>query len=499
MMKKIIECIPNFSEGRDKSKIKAIIKAITDVDGVVLLDSESDIDHNRSVVTFAGNPEAVVKAAFEGVKKAAELIDLDKHKGAHPRMGATDVCPLVPLSGVSEAECIKYAEKLAKRIGTELKIPVYLYEKAARRKGKKNLAEIRRGQYEAIKKEIGKNKDRDPDFGPKKLGKAGATAVGVRSPLIAYNVNLQTKNIKIAKAIAKKIRFKDGGFKCVKALGFELKDRGIVQVSMNLTDYKITGINTVFNAITKECEALKIKISESEIIGLIPQEALTDAAEHYLKISNFSSRQILEQVLSEKLNSTKQTNESGLKNFLDEVASKKPVPGGGSVSALAGALAASLLSMVANLTLANKKYAKVHSQISKTLKETEKIRTRLYELIEEDSLAYQAVVEAYKTGKKGLIQRSLKQAATKPLEIAETATLLLPHLKVLQTKGNKNAISDCGVALHMLKTAVLGAILNVEINLKYINDKKFVSRIKKILSSKKFRSIDRLHLIRARR
>jgi glutamate formiminotransferase len=300
-MQKIIECIPNFSEGRDKKKIDKICRAITNIKGILLLDVESDIAHNRSVITFAGNPAEVLEAAFQATKTAAQIIDLNRHKGEHPRIGATDVIPLVPIAGITMKECVRLAQKLGSRIGTELKIPVYLYEKASKREDRKNLANIRKGEYEGLKKEIGKNKDKYPDFGPKHLGKAGATVVGAREPLIAYNVNLDTKNIKIAKAIAKKIREKDGGFKSVKALGFELKDRGITQVSMNLTNYKITPPHIVFNAIKKEAKAKNVKIIESEIIGLIPQKALIKGAKHHLKIKKFKNSQVLENILKKKL------------------------------------------------------------------------------------------------------------------------------------------------------------------------------------------------------
>lgn len=299
-MQKVIECIPNFSEGRDKKKINKILKAITDVPGILLLDVESDIAHNRSVITFAGKPEAVMEAAFQAAKTAAQIIDLNRHKGEHPRIGATDVIPIVPISGITMEECVRLAQKLGEKIGNELKIPVYLYEKAATRSANKNLANIRKGEYEGLKKEIEKNPERAPDFGPKFLGKAGATAVGAREPLIAYNVNLDTQNIEIAKAIAKKIREKDGGFKNVKALGFELKDRGITQVSMNLTNYKITPPHIVFDAIKKEAKARNTKIIESEIIGLIPKKALIKGAKHYLKIMKFKNDQVLENILKKK-------------------------------------------------------------------------------------------------------------------------------------------------------------------------------------------------------
>lgn len=424
-MQKILECVPNFSEGRDKKKIRQICDSMTNIQGVLLLDIESDVAHNRSVVTFAGPPEAVLEAAFQGCKKAAELIDLNKQRGEHPRMGATDVIPFVPIKNITEREAVNYAKKLAARIGNELRIPVYLYEKAATKPKNQNLANIRAGEYETIKKEIGKKSERDPDFGPKKLGTAGAVAVGARAPLVAYNVNLASNDIKLAKTIAKKIRFKDGGFKNVKAMGFELKDRGIVQVSMNLTDYNQTNVETVFNAIKKEAKKHDTQILESEVIGLIPEESLIKAAKHYLKISpNFKNDQIMEIAMQKKLEKTSpQTDSTTLTNFLDQLASGSPVPGGGSVSALCGSLAAALSSMVSNLTINSKKYEKFHKQAKKNL----------------------------------------------------------------QKKGNQNAVSDCGVAKHLVETAVKGAILNIEINLKYIKDQKFTKtisqRYKKLLKT----------------
>ena len=485
-MQKIMECIPNFSEGRDKNKINFIRDAIANVPGILLLDVESDIAHNRSVITFAGEPEAVTEAAFQGTKKAAKLIDLNKHHGEHPRMGATDVIPFVPIKGITDKECIEYAKKLGARIGNELKIPVYLYEKAATKPERQNLANIRHGEYEGIKQEIGKKPERDPDFGPKKLGPAGAVAVGVRAPLIAFNVNLASNDLSLAKAIAKKIRFKDGGFKCVKALGFELKDRGIVQVSMNLTDFKETNVQVVFNAIKKEAKKCGVEILESEIIGLIPEESLIEASKYYLKISPaFKHDQILEQSLA---NNPPQAGRPTLPSFLvhpssvlpflDSIASKNPTPGGGSVAALTGALAAALVSMVANLTLASQKYAKVHNEIKKILAKSEKLRQELYDLIEKDAQSYNKVIQAYKTKNQNLIQKALKEAALTPLKTAQTAAKLLGLIKIVTKKGNKNASSDCGVALHLAKATIKSALLNVNINLSLITDKKFKTRIK---------------------
>ncbi len=467
---KILECIPNFSEGRDQKKIAAIVKAITAVPGVWLLGQESDKAHNRSVVTFAGPPEAVVEAAFQATKIAARIIDLGKHQGEHPRMGATDVIPLVPISGMSEEEVIPYAETLGKRIADELGIPVYLYEKAAKRPERKNLADVRRGEYEGIQKEIGKNPARDPDFGPKKLGPAGATAVGVRFPLVAFNVNLKTTDLALAKSIAKKVRFKDGGFPEVKALGFELKECGLTQVSMNLTNYTVTNVHQVFQAIKKEAKKAGVKVEESEVIGLIPEDSLISAAKFFLKAKTFQPEQVLEKVLEKKM----QKGGDSLLDFINRVASKSPVPGGGSVAALAGSLAAALCSMVANLTIAGKRFANVHAEMKKVLEKTEKLRKRLFELIEEDAKAYQAVAHAYKSNDAKAAQSALKNAALVPLETAETVVKLQPLLKTLLSKGNPNAKSDLVVADAMVEACRKGAVANVEANLKEITEKKFV-------------------------
>lgn len=296
-MQKLIECVPNFSEGRDMRTIAEIVKAILSVEGVKLLGQTSDSAHHRSVITFAGEPDAVVEAAFRSVKCASELIDLDVHKGEHPRMGATDVMPLVPIKGVSIEECVEYARKLGARIGRELEIPVYLYEKAATCPERENLANVRAGEYEGIMKEIETHPQREPDFGPRKMGKAGAVAVGVRDFLIAYNVNLKTGDVKVAKAIAQKIRFSSGGMAFVKALGFRLT-HDIVQVSMNLTNFRVTSVKQVFEAIAKECKKHGVEILESEVIGLIPKEATFPGYKEFLKLGpDFTEDQVLEVAL----------------------------------------------------------------------------------------------------------------------------------------------------------------------------------------------------------
>ncbi len=292
-MDKIVECVPNFSEGRRKEVVDEIANAMT-LSGVKLLDREMDADHNRCVITLAGTPDATEQAAFAGIATAARLIDLDTHRGEHPRIGATDVVPFVPVSGVTMDECVAIAQRLGARVARELDIPVYLYERAATRPERRDLAYIRRGEYEALKQEIATNPDRAPDFGPRRMGKAGATVIGARPYLIAYNVNLATSDLQIAKEIASVIRERGGGLKSVKAKGFMLHERNIAQVSMNLTDFNVTGMLTAFNAIQAEAEKRGVQVLESELIGLVPLEALTQLAAQALKLPSLNSSQVVE-------------------------------------------------------------------------------------------------------------------------------------------------------------------------------------------------------------
>ncbi|UCE36834.1 MAG: glutamate formimidoyltransferase [Thermoplasmata archaeon] len=299
-MIKIVECVPNFSEGRNKEVLEAIAQQIKNTEKVRLLAYESDKDHNRSVFTFVGEPEGVKKAAFSAISKAAELIDMNEHSGEHPRIGATDVVPFIPISGVTIDDCVNMAKELGQEVADKLKIPIYLYEHAAIKPTRQNLANIRKGQYEGLKEAISKDPDRKPDFGPSSLHPtAGATVIGARMPLVAYNVNLSTNDINVAKSIAKAIRHSSGGLRYVKALGLEIKERGIVQVSMNLTNYQQTPIFRVFEMIKKEAERYGVEILGSEIVGLIPMNALVDAADYYLRIENFDKSQILENRLWE--------------------------------------------------------------------------------------------------------------------------------------------------------------------------------------------------------
>jgi glutamate formiminotransferase len=298
-MPRIVECIPNFSEGRDAEKVKQILEAISSVPGIKLLDHSMNADHNRSVVTFIGEPERVLEAAFAGCRKAAELINMEQHHGEHPRIGATDVIPFVPIREVTMADCIEMAKKLGERIATELEIPVYLYEEAATRPERKDLAYIRKGQYEALKAEMGVQPERDPDFGPARMHPtAGATVVGARMPLVAFNINLGTSDINIAKRIAKLIRARDGGYMYVKAMGVNLDERHIAQVSINMINFRKTSLYRVFETVKMEAERYGVPVVGSEIIGLVPMDALIDAAEYYLRIENFDRAQILESRLT---------------------------------------------------------------------------------------------------------------------------------------------------------------------------------------------------------
>ncbi|MCF6465823.1 glutamate formimidoyltransferase [Clostridium sp. Cult2] len=298
-MARLVQCVPNFSEGRNKEIIEKIVEEIRIIDEVKLLDYSMDKDHNRSVVTFVGEPEQVVEAAFNSAKVAAELIDMTKHTGGHPRMGATDVIPLIPISDVTMEECVEYSIQLGKRIGEELSIPVFLYEKSATSKERGNLADVRRGQYEGMAEKL-KQEEWTPDFGPSTLNiKAGVTAIGARMPLVAFNVNLGTDNVEIAKKIAKVVRARTGGFTYCKAIGLEINERGIVQVSMNMVDYTKTSLFRVFDTIEREARRYGVNVIGSEIIGLVPMQALVDVADYYLRLENFHSSQILEKRMFE--------------------------------------------------------------------------------------------------------------------------------------------------------------------------------------------------------
>ncbi|MBL8150662.1 MAG: glutamate formimidoyltransferase [Blastocatellia bacterium] len=499
-MEKIVECIPNFSEGRRSEVVEEIVKAIKSVSGVVLLDSEMDANHNRSVITFVGEPEACVEAAVRATGRAAELIDLNQHKGEHPRLGATDVVPFVPISNVTMQDCVKLAREAARRIAQDYNIPVYLYEEAATRPDRTNLADIRKGEFEGLRDEIETNPVRQPDFGQAKIHPtAGATVVGARYPLIAYNVNLATSDVSVAKKIAKVIRFAGGGLRYVKALGFELKDRGIVQVSMNMVNYTGTPLFRAFEMVKREAARYGVNVVGSEIVGLVPQGAINESADFYLQLENFSPNQILENRLSsalaeqakedrreEKRQETDGKEESlteSIGSFPDLVAEGSPAPGGGSVAAHSGMLAAALGQMVCNLTVGKKKYAGVEDQIKDILAQLEELKTTLCQAIEEDARSFDSVLEAMRLPKESdaerlaremAIQEATKHAAAVPMRTAEQSLSVLELLQELFEIGNQNAITDVSVGASLALTAIRGAYYNILTNLTSINDVEFV-------------------------
>jgi glutamate formiminotransferase/formiminotetrahydrofolate cyclodeaminase len=475
-MRKIVECVPNFSEGRRPEIVERIVNVIKSVNGVSMLDQEMDADHNRAVISFVGEPEAVVDAAFKAVKLAADLIDLTKHHGEHPRMGATDVVPFVPISGVTQEECIEMAKRLGKRIADELSIPVYLYELAATRPDRTDLAVIRKGEFEGLRDAIRTDPDRAPDFGrPELHPTAGATVVGVRAPLIAYNVNLATTDLKVAERVAKAIRFRDGGFRYAKALGFEVKERGCVQVSINMTDYTKTPLYRVFEAVRREAARWGVNVLESEIVGLVPQGALNACSRYFLQLNDFKRDQILENRL---------VPAKGLPDFLNDVASSAPTPGGGSVAALNGALGTALMTMVAGLTAGKKGYEEFADELKALKEKLIPLRERFINLIDEDAESFKKVMaadklpkmtEADKQERAKAISEGLKVAAETPYRTMTMALDVLRMSRPIVEYGNKSSISDAGVGTMNLDAAFRAARLNVLINLAGIKDAAFVA------------------------
>ena len=475
-MAKLVECVPNFSEGRRPEVIDAICAAITSVDGVTLLDREMDSDHNRAVVTFACHPGLAVEAAFRGYKKATELIDMQTHHGEHPRMGACDVCPFIPLSDMSIDDAIELANSLGKRVGEELAIPVFLYEDAATSPKRRNLAKIRQGQYEGMIEAIEKDPKRKPDYGPAKMNlKSGATAIGVRFPLVAFNVYLDTDKKWIADNIADAIRSIRGGYRFVKALGFEIKERNQVQISMNLVNYTKTPVFRVVETIKSEAARYGVNVTSSEVVGLIPNDALVACSEWYLRLENFSKDQILE----EKLNQAG-TGAAAGESFADEVASSSPAPGGGSVAASAGALSAALGSMVCRLTVGKKKYADVKDELTEVRDRGDNLRADLTALVDTDKEAFNKVMEAFKVKgdeRDAAVEAATKVAAEVPLTVMQKSVEAMKIALVVAEKGNVNSISDAGVAGLMGHAAVEGAGYNVRINIGTLNDTAYVERM----------------------
>jgi glutamate formiminotransferase len=492
-MKRIVECVPNFSEGRDTAKIDAIIAAMREVPGVYLLAHESDADHNRSVVTLAGEPEAVAEAALRGVGKAAELIDLTKHSGAHPRMGATDVVPFIPVEGVTIEDCVALARKVGREIWERYKIPVYFYEAAAQRPERANLEAIRKGQFEGLLAEVPTNPNRAPDVGNAALHPtAGATVVGARKFLVAYNINLNTSDIEIAKKIGKNIRFSNGGLRYVKAMGVDLRARNLAQVSINMTDFEQTPLHRVFEMVKREAERYGVSIVGSEIVGLIPKRAIEITADFYLQLENFSPAQVFENRVEASLSGAATPQGPGklaslAQPFLDAVAEPTATPGGGSVAALAGALGASLGQMVASLSRKKKSQAAFVDQLSDALDQLQKASRVLSEAIDRDSESFDHVMAAYKLPKEtsneqvqrdAAIQEALQGAANVPLEVARKSAEVFELLGKLESISSPSMYSDIRVGRLMAAAGARGALENVAINLESIADTAFAGRLR---------------------
>jgi len=505
-MDTIVECVPNFSEGRDSGKVDAIIRALLAGPDVYLLDQEMDADHHRSVITLVGTREAIGEAALRGIGKATELIDLRQHQGAHPRLGATDVVPFVPVRGVTLDDCVRIARWVAEQAWRRYGVPTYLYEAAARTPERQNLENIRRGQFEGVREEVKINTERRPDFGPDPAAlhpSAGATVVGARKFLIAFNINLFTPDVSVAKAIAKKIRASSGGFPCVKAMGVDLKARHRAQVSMNLTDFETTSIGTVFDAVAREAAEAGVEVEGSEIVGLVPRAALEDAAAHYLRVENFQPGLIVENRLESVLlqddragsdisagskgpGTPAATLASMAQNFVDAVAADTPAPGGGSVSALAGALAAALGIMVGRLTLKKKSFTEHYDAINRALERLARLRPRLMETIDRDAESYSGVLramrlpkatEAEQAARIAALQDANKAATIVPLETAEMIAEVRRMIEDIQPITMPQAASDLKVALAMADAGRAGAVENVRTNLGSIQDRAWAQEV----------------------
>jgi glutamate formiminotransferase len=489
-MSTLVECVPNFSEGRDKVKVDAIIEAMK-LDGVYLLDREMDADHNRCVITLVGEREAIQEAAIRGVGKAAELIDLNKHQGAHPRMGAADVVPFIPIDGVTIEDCAAMARHVGAEIWKRYQIPVYLYEAAATTPERQNLENIRRGQFEGIRAEIATNPARKPDFGdPRVHPTAGATVVGARKFLIAYNVFLNTPDVEIAKKVAKAVRFSSGGLRFVKGAGFLV--RGMAQVSMNLTDFEQTPIHRVFELVKQEAARYGVAPVSSEIVGLIPKKALEAAAEWFLQIENFDSSLILENRLSAVMSGKVAIGglRAGVEPFVEQLAAPTATPGGGSAAAASGAMAAALAAMVASMSRGKKAYLRYERELSEAIARLAQLREELKAAIDADTESYQDVMDAYKQAKDsanadGIINAALKQATSVPLSVAEKAREVAEIAEKLKPITNPNMRSDLTTALALARAAIEGALANVDINLESLKDEAFRTETRKKASAVK--------------
>jgi glutamate formiminotransferase / formiminotetrahydrofolate cyclodeaminase len=492
-MKRLIECVPNFSEGRDPAKVDAIVHAMSAVPGVYVLDREMDADHNRCVITLAGEPDAVAEAALLGTGKAMQLIDMNVHTGAHPRVGATDVVPFIPIESVTIEDCVSLARRVGNEIWKRYRIPVFFYEAAATRPDRVNLENVRRGQFEGLREELKKNYDRQPDVGePKMHPTAGVTVVGARKFLIAYNVNLNTPDVGTANKIAKAIRFSSGGLRYVKSMGVELKARNLAQVSINLTDFEQTPMHRVYEMVKREAARYGAVPVGSEIVGLIPKKAIEMASDYFLQLENFSPSQVFENKLLAALEGepleTKEGKLAGLaRPFLDAVAAPSATPGGGSVSAYAAAMAAALGQMVAGLSRKKKTQSAYVDQFSTQLDDLRKIADELTAAIDEDAASYDAVMAAFKLPQSNseeiqkrneAIEAATKKAAEIPIQVAENGSQLNKRLLQLERISVASMKSDLQVARLMAVAGAQGALANVEINLDGLKDTAYVAKMR---------------------
>ena len=524
-MNQIIECVPNFSEGRNQEVINEISEAISNTKGVHLLNVDPGQATNRTVMTFVGDPDSVISAAFNAIKTASEKIDMSKHSGEHPRFGATDVCPLIPVSNITFDELIPYAEKLAKKVSEELNIPIYLYEHAAREEKRRNLANVRSGEYEGLNKKIN-SKEWKPDFGSSFNKKSGATAIGVRDFLIAYNINLNTKSTRLANAIAFDVREKGrikrkghpvigeivydkngnpdtipGSLKHVKAIGWYIEEFGIAQISMNLTNITETPIHIVFEEVVKKSNARGASVTGSELVGLIPLKSMIDAGKYFLKKQNRSigipeediikiaieslglnqvktfdpNKNIIEYYLDKITNKNGKLIDLSSRSFSDEVSRETPAPGGGSVSSYVGALGTSLGGMVANLSCNTRGWENKVDIFSEKAYKINQLREKLLSLVDEDANSFNSIMEAYKLPKDSEENKQIRSKAIKdatlyaaqiPLNIMVESYNSYEIIEFLAKEGNQNSLSDSGVACLCVHTAIHGAYLNVRINLK---------------------------------
>ena len=478
---KLVECVPNFSEGRRPEIIAKIRDAIAAVPDTHILDVSSDTSHNRTVVTIVVPVERAVDAAFAGIRAARELIDLTKHQGEHPRMGATDVVPFIPLEGSTMEDCIVLARTLGDRVGRELEIPVFLYERAAARPDRENLADVRRGEFEGLRDDIGSNPKRAPDFGPARIHPtAGATAIGARPFLVAYNVYLgPASNVQVAKDVAKAVRGSSGGLRYVKGLGLEVD--GQAQVSMNLVDTDKTPLHRAFDMVKMEAEARGVSPTWSEIVGLVPERVLFDAAARHVQLRNFTTDMVLEH----RVRGAVQGGES-VSGFVASVAAPTPAPGGGSVAAHAAALGAALAQMVAGLTIGKKKYAAAEAEMKEVALQAAALVNELGTLGARDAAAYGEVMAAYKlpsetevdaAKRKDAVTAALLGAAEVPLETARACVRVIELAAAVGARGNTNAVSDAGVAALLAEAACRGAVYNVRINVSSLDDKSKGARL----------------------